>query len=153
VDPDYPFSLLVQERVGVLQSRNSYLDQLMFINQEILAAVDGILAKSKTPPIMVIQADHGSGIFFDPTSIEKSCLYERFSILNAYYLPGVDPNSVPMDLSPVNSFRFIFNAYFQTSLELLPNRQYFSISERFYQLIDVTGQTQGMCKMNPEEMP
>jgi hypothetical protein len=50
-----------------------------------------------------------------------------------------------MDLSPVNSFRFLFNTYFNADLELLPNRQYFSTSARYYQFMDVTGQTEEAC--------
>lgn len=155
VDSDFPYSLIdpYRQRGDILESRNSYLDQLMFINQEILTTIDGILANSNIPPSIILQADHGPGILIDYNSIENSCLYERFSILNAYYLPGVDRDSVPMDLSPVNSFRFIFNSYFQTKLEILPNRQYFSTSDNFYQFTDVTGQTNDMCKTNSDGVP
>ncbi|MCX6035522.1 MAG: hypothetical protein NTV38_11200 [Chloroflexi bacterium] len=155
VDPDYPYSFIdpYKQRGDISESRNGYLDQLMFINQEILTTVDGILANSNIPPIIILQADHGPGFFLDNNSIENSCLYERFSILNAYYLPGVERNSVPMDLSPVNSFRFIFNQYFQTKLEILPNRQYFSTNVNFYQFTDVTGQTQSTCKANSDGLP
>jgi hypothetical protein len=155
VYPDYPYSLVdpYKLRGDILESRNSYLDQLMFINQEILTTIDGIRANSNIPPIIILQADHGPGIFFDYNSIENSCLYERFSILNAYYLPGVERNSVPMDLSPVNSFRFIFNQYFQTKLEILPNRLYFSTNVNYYQFTDVTGQTQSTCKTNSDGLP
>lgn len=153
VNPSVPYSLMDIEGENPLESQRGYIDQLIFVNQEILKAIDGIIANSKTPPIIILQGDHGSGIFYDASSIEKSCLYERFSILNAYYLPGVDPDSVPMDLSPVNSFRFIFNAYFQTDLPLLPNRQYFSTNANFYKFTDVTSQTQAVCKMNSVKVP
>jgi hypothetical protein len=147
--PEYRFTLLNPSDLDPLVSRAKYLDELMFVNQEILASIDGILANSKTPPIIIIQGDHGPSISFDYNSAENSCLFERYSILNAYYLPGIDPNSVPLDLAPVNSFRFIFNTYFQTSLELLPNREYFATSADIYQFSDVTGQTQGVCKQLP----
>jgi hypothetical protein len=68
--------------------------------------------------------------------------------LNAYYLPGVEKSSVPMDISPVNSFRFIFNTYFKSNLELLPNRQYFSTSAQLFEFIEVTGKTQESCTSN-----
>jgi hypothetical protein len=142
VDPIYPFTLSVEEHTG-------YIEQLQFINQKLLATIDGILANSETPPIIIIQGDHGPGTMTNHDSLGKTCLYERFSIMNAYYLPGVDKDSIPMDLSPVNSFRFIFNTYFHTDLELLPNRQYFSVSEHFYEFTDVTGQTQNACNTNP----
>jgi hypothetical protein len=149
VTPTYSYTLSDPMNMDPQQSWQSYREQMLFVNQEILATIDGILANSKTPPIIIIQGDHGPGIFIDYNSAEKSCLYERYSILNAYYLPGVDPNSVPVDLAPVNSFRFIFNTYFQTSLELLPNREYFSTSADFYHFTDITGQTQNACQSLP----
>jgi hypothetical protein len=138
VDPSYPFSLSVESHTG-------YIEQIQFINQATLEMIDGILANSKSPPVIIIQADHGPGTLIDPNSVENTCLYERFSILNAYHLPGVEPASVPIDLSPVNTFRFIFNTYFKGQFELLPNRQYFTISSQFYEFTDVTGQTGGPC--------
>jgi hypothetical protein len=105
------------------------------------------------PPIIIVQGDHGPGTMTNHNSLKKSCLYERYSILNAYYLPGVEKPSIPMDLSPVNSFRFIFNAYFNGDLELLPNRQYFSTSDHFYQFTDVTGQIQETCNSNSDRVP
>jgi hypothetical protein len=80
-------------------------------------------------------------------------LYERYSILNAYFLPGVSSDSIPLDISPVNSLRFIFNSYFNTDLELLPNRQYFSTAAHFYEFEDVTGQTQAICKIDVNKTP
>ena len=146
VDPNYPFTLSVEEKAG-------YIEQLQFINRATLATIDGILANSESPPIIIIQGDHGPGTLTDHDSLENSCLYERYSILNAYYLPGVDKTSVPMDLSPVNSFRFIFNLYFNGDIELLPNRQYFSTSAHFYKFMDVTGRTQEMCKLHSDSIP
>ena len=139
LDPPYPYTLSVEAPTG-------YFDQLQFVNQSILATIDGILANSESPPIIILQGDHGPGMRANHNSLENSCLYERFSILNAYYLPGVEKASVPMDLAPVNSFRFIFNTYFHSDLEILPNRQYFSTNADFYQFIDVTGQTQEVCR-------
>lgn len=153
LDPVYPFTLNDQMTSNLIESRNSYMDQLLFINQEILSTIDGILANSGTPPVIVIQADHGTGFFTDFDSLENSCMYERFSILNAYYLPFVDQDSIPTDLSPVNSFRFIFNAYFNTSLELLPNREYFSTSAHFYEFTDVSDLTHEHCNINPTGIP
>jgi hypothetical protein len=120
---------------------------LEFINRKMLATIDGILANSESPPIIIVQGDHGPGTQTNYDSWEKTCLYERYSILNAYYLPGVEKDSLPVDLSPVNSFRLILNTYFNGQLELLENRQYFSTSAHFYEFTDVTGQTQKACAL------
>lgn len=146
VEPDYPFTLSVESHAG-------YVEQLHFINQATLDMVDGILANSKSPPIIIIQGDHGPGTLTNHDSLEGTCLYERFSILNALYLPGVDPASVAADLTPVNSFRFVFNTYFDGTLETLPNRQFFSTNDRFYEFTEVTGQTQQMCATSFNSTP
>jgi hypothetical protein len=146
VEPDYPFTLSVEERAG-------YIEQLQFINGAVLTAIDGILANSESPPIIIIQGDHGPGTMTNHDSLEHSCLYERYSILNAYYLPGVETTSIPMDLSPVNSFRFLLNTYFNSDLELLSNRQYFSTSDHFYQFTDVTSRTQEACGARSDSIP
>ena len=146
MEPDYPFTLSVESHAG-------YVEQLQFINRATLDMVDGILANSKSPPIIIIQGDHGPGTMTNHDSLQDTCLYERFSILNALYLPGVDPASVATDLSPVNTFRFLFNRYFNGNLEILPNRQFFSTNDRFYEFTEVTGQTQQMCSINSNDTP
>jgi hypothetical protein len=153
IDPPYAFTLSDQMTSNPAASQAGYLDQLQFINQEVLTTIDGILANSSSPPIIIIQGDHGPGTRTNYDSWEESCLYERYSILNAYYLPGVEKSSIPEDLSPVNSFRFLFNTYFDTELELMPNRQYFSTSAHFFDFTDVTTETQKACNSNSNNMP
>jgi hypothetical protein len=154
IDPIYPFTLSDQMTSDIIESRTGYIEELLFINQAILETVDGILANSESPPIIIIQGDHGPGIQKQYDALKDSCLYERYSILNAYYLPGVEKNSIPMDLSPVNSFRFIFNTYFNGKLALLSDRQYFSSSAHLYEFTDVTSQTQlDDCNTNSVSTP
>jgi hypothetical protein len=145
LDPPYAFTLSDQMTSDIAASRAGYVEQLLFINQKVLATIDGILASSKSPPIIIIQGDHGPGTRTDYDSWQNTCLYERYSILNAYYLPGVETSSIPTDLSPVNSFRLILKMYFKTDLELLPNRQYFSSSAHFFEFTDVTAQSKETC--------
>ena len=45
-------------------------------------------------------------------------------ILNAYYLPGNEPALIPPDITPVNTFRLIFNTYFNGKYPLLPDVSY-----------------------------
>jgi len=147
IDPDYPFSLIDAPKMDgdTSLSQNNYLEQLQFVNDKIMIAITGIIENSKNPPVIILQGDHGSGIFFDYNSITNSCLRERYSILNAYYLPGNDKGSIPEDISPVNSFRFIFNHYFQADFEILHDQQYFSSSKDFYQFTDISGLTGKPC--------
>jgi len=47
-------------------------------------------------------------------------------ILNAYYLPDGGSEAIYPAISPVNTFRTIFNRYFGGNLPLLEDRSYFS---------------------------
>ena len=77
-------------------------------------------------PIIILQGDHGPGAYLDWDSPEDSNMDERFSILNAFHLPGVENPSFHDGQTPVNSFRIIMNEYFQADYPLLPDHSYFS---------------------------
>ena len=111
-----------------------YQDQLTFINKKVQAAVEAILANRRRPVLIVLQGDHGSS--FVPQERGDDFLQERFSILNAILLPT--ENQLYDSMSPVNTFRVIFNSLFQTSLPLLDDRSFYSRRDEPYQLKEVT---------------
>ena len=123
----------------------SYLGQLEFVNQNVLQGIDAILAASPTPPVIILQSDHGSGARLNLESAELTCFHERFSILNAFYLPGSETPTPPPDITTVNSFRFIFNTYFGADLPLLENHQYYSTWNQPYKFMDMSAQAQVPC--------
>ncbi len=90
-----------------------YRNQLDYINMRIIPILKEIIENSDTPPIIILQGDHG----VDP---------KRSFILNAYYLPGQDKDKVWQDISPVNSFRIILNEYFNGNYPILPDINYIS---------------------------
>jgi hypothetical protein len=118
---------------------------LIYINSQIELAVDSILKNSARPPVILIQSDHGPGSLLRRDSLEKSCLFERTSILSAYYLPEGSP-MLHADISPVNSFRVILNTYFDANLDLLPNITYFSPQSWPYDFTDVTNRIERSCQ-------
>ncbi len=119
--------------------RNGYKNQLKYISQRILASIDEILQNSDNPPIIIIQGDHGpgSGLYWE--NLSQTDLQERFSILNALYLPEFKNKSLlTHDLSPVNSFRLILNDYFKIELKLLPNAHYYTTRSKPYLFYNIT---------------
>ena len=67
---------------------------------------------------------------------------QKYGILNAYYLPNVDKAILYPSITPVNAFRLVFNLYFGTDFELLPDNSYFSYEEHSpYEFFDVTEKT------------
>jgi hypothetical protein len=119
--------------------------QLEFTNARVRGFVDTLLARSVTPPIVILQADEGpypyarTASTFDFTRATDAELREKTSILNALYLPGVDPGVFYPTLSPVNTFRLIFDHYFGTRFGLLPDRSYaFPDRRHLYDFFDIT---------------
>lgn len=110
---------------------HGYVGQMKYLNKRILEMVDEIVERSSTPPIIILQADHGPGMYVDFASIENTCLHERFSPFVAYYFPGVDEKTVPDDITLVNTFRVVFNEYFDANLPLLQNQYYFGETPRY----------------------
>jgi hypothetical protein len=95
----------------------AYGDQVTYLNSRLLESVDAILAASRTPPIIIIQGDHG---WADRDHEDK------MSILNAYNLPGEADNRLYPTITPVNSFRLVLDEYFGGSFEPLEDVSYFS---------------------------
>ncbi len=124
-----------------------YYEKLLYTNQQMQIVIDAILDNSATPPVIIVQADHGPGALLNWTSPEQSCLWERTSILNAYYIPGVDPEVLYPSISPVNSFRVVFNTLFDTQLPLLEDRSYYSPWARPYQFVELGPEAQTPCTL------
>ena len=122
-----------------------YVGQLSYINDQVIQTIDGILEKSVNPPIIIIQADHGPGAYLDFNSVTNSCLQERFSVLNAYYLPQGKVDQISENVTPVNTFRIILNSYFGTDFTILDNKEFFSLWDNPYNFIDVTNKVQIPC--------
>lgn len=104
-----------------------YQNQLTFLNQKVLEAVDTLIAESDMPPIIILQGDHGPWL----QSNDK-----RMWILNAYYLPNHDQGLYPT-ISPVNSFRYIFDEYFNGNYDMLSDVSYFSPVPKLYNFSEV----------------
>ena len=115
-----------------------YRRQIQYVNTLVLEAVEAILARSTTPPIIIIQGDHGPGAHLHWGSLEQTIPAERFGILNAYYFPDQNYELLYPSISPVNSFRALFNQFFSTDYALLPDRHYYSSWSFPFDFIEVT---------------
>jgi hypothetical protein len=115
-----------------------YRDQLIFIDKKMEGVIDKIISSSPIPPIIILQADHGSDANLDPESAKNTDQREKMGILNAYYFPDKDYSVLYESISPVNSFRVVLNHIFKTNLKLLEDRSYFSTWSKTYDFIEVT---------------
>ena len=110
-------------RLNSKEDDQAYLEQVMYANGRIIEVINSILENSSQPPIIILQGDHG----YVRTN-------DRNQVLNAYYLPGIDPGNVYPSITPVNTFRLIFNEYFGQNFPLLEDQVFFSPRDNPYQL-------------------
>jgi hypothetical protein len=89
-------------------------------------AVREIIRKSEIPPIIIIQGDHGPGAYLTFDSMEKSNLTERFSILNAYFVPDTVQDDLYVSITPINTFRLLLGEYFGLDFPILPDQSFFT---------------------------
>ncbi len=106
-------------------NRQGYTNQIEFIGEQLLILIENILDQSETPPIILLQGDHGSRGDF------------RLQILNAYYLPEAAKDSLYPTISPVNSFRLIFNEIFNSNYEFLEDTSFYSENPNRFDLTEV----------------
>jgi len=121
------------------EQKQYYLNQLIYINKEVEKLVGEILAKSEVPPIIILQADHGPHNTFIVGKYPTDDMFkEGMRIFNAYYLPFEGDGPLYDSISPVNTFRIVFNLYFDTDFELLEDRNYYSFAFEPYRFIELT---------------
>lgn len=103
-----------------------YTNQAAFIGNNFPHVLESIIHQSSNPPIIVVQGDHG------PAGSKPKF---RMPILNAYYFPGTDVTFYPK-ITPVNTFRMIFNTYLDANMPILEDHSYFSENDNVYNFQD-----------------
>jgi hypothetical protein len=100
-------------------NRVGYSNQVIYTNRRMISVLRDIIEKSPIHPIIIIESDHG------PTAYRG--LQNRMGNFMAYYFPGRDVASLAYpSITPVNSFRLVFNAYFGGEYPLLDDISYYS---------------------------
>ena len=96
--------------------------QIDYLNQEILDTVDHILSQTKKPVVIILQADHGDGNYIDQNGLSQIGVDTRSAIFNAIYFSDGDYTQLYPTLTPVNTFRIVFNHWFGTQYPLVPDK-------------------------------
>lgn len=123
--------------------RPKYLEQLIFISNQIIPIIQNIIQNSQKPPIIILQSDHGPASIFGRRedwlkNYSQKGIKERSSILYAVYFPDKDYQEFYETITPVNTFRILFNHYFDENLEILPDKTFYTSYEAIYDFKDVT---------------
>jgi len=104
-----------------------YQSHVPFVNTMLEESIQTLIAESAVPPVILLQTD--TGPLFTTGS-------DTFKILNAYYMPGYTDQLYPA-ISPVNTFRVVFNAFFGTDYPLLDDVSYKSPIPHIYNFTEV----------------
>jgi hypothetical protein len=125
----------------------AYLEQLEAANTMISDLVDHLLTgPDDTDPIVIVQSDEGpypvgiegTGKPIVYTGAPDEVVWRKLAILNAYYLPG-QTDAIYDEITPVNTFRMVFDRYFGSDLGLLPDRAFiYADRDHPYRLTEVT---------------
>ena len=121
--------------------KEAFTNQLIFINKKTTEVVNQLL-DSENQPIIIIQSDHGTAFLFEGKSDNwvnptNEMIKERTDNINFIFLPKNTENIFSESTTPVNTFRILFNHYFETDFEILEDRVYFA-KDGSYDLKDVT---------------
>jgi hypothetical protein len=108
-----------------------YLDQLQCMNRLLLDTVHRILAQSAVPPIIILQADHGTKLlhasgYATPEEVPPAAARERFGAFGAYYLPQGGEEAFGDTVTVVNVMGNVLRHYFGAHLPRAGDEQYIS---------------------------
>jgi hypothetical protein len=113
-----------------LSVKRAYVEQIECLNRKLLGLVDAIRRRSGTPPVILLQADHGHGrlgrLAPGLDAVAPWQVAERRAVFAAYALPGVPVGEVSDSITPVNIIRVVLRHYFNVDLPNRPDVTYWS---------------------------
>ena len=133
--PTQPFRLMDIGTYPRPEYIERYRDQLLYVNTLLEKTIDQVLSNSTSPPIIILQGDHGPGAYMDYRTPLTSNMRDRMSILNAYLVPPEVASHLYASITPVNSFRILLGGILGGGRPILPDESYFTLDDsRLYDM-------------------
>lgn len=109
--------------LSAAEHEDLYLGQLEYLNKRLRGIIEKILEESAAPPIIILQADHGSHVFELKGEFRKRA---RHAIFAAIYFAGTAGSNPGSFNDPINIVRETLNRAAATKLGPLPHKSFFS---------------------------
>ncbi len=138
-----------------LDRKLAYIEQVQCIDSLVLNVVHHLLKHSPVPPVILLQADHGSNLLEYEKApraelVSPAQARERFGAFGAYYLPGGGARLFGDTTTVVNVLRHVLVYYAGADLAVEPNELYMSLEQRPFDFSRVDPRSLDSQHGNPE---
>lgn len=149
MSPHWPYVFTADCRVVKQASTNgqggrkrAYSDQLRCLNRLLLHTVTTILQGSATPPLILLQGDHGTNLlrYSDAKSaamVAPAQARERFGAFGAYYLPDGGGRLFADSVTVVNVFQRVLSHYYGAAVSPSADDLYMSLERTPYDFVKI----------------
>jgi hypothetical protein len=124
--------------LDIAEDKQGYVDQLKFTNKMVQEMVEKIIYENKKSKIIIIQSDHGNAVPMDWENPNEKMKHDRMSNINYIFVADKNRSSLYDNMTPVNTFRVLFNSYFDTNFDVLDDRVFFSTYVKPYDFTGIT---------------
>lgn len=123
----------------------AYAAQVRCFAPRVLRTMRAIIARSKVPPVILIQGDHGHarmftnllrGFTLTRDEMTRDQIGERHGVFAAYRFPGAD-SVVTDEISLVNVMPLVARALWRLPYQRLPDRSYFSSYQDAFRFTEI----------------
>lgn len=116
--------------------KEQFVGQTRFATTKVQEMIGKILEYTRGKAVIILHSDHGPAFTRYP-GIETE---ERISILEAVFLPSGDYEGFTPGMTPVNIYRLVFNALFQSDLPILEDESYL-VTDSGFERFEADGAT------------
>lgn len=110
---------------------------MRFLDRLTELMIDGVIASSASPPIIILQGDTGSGVPRPADYPADRSRLQHMAILNAYLVPEDCQKALYPQITPVNTFRVVFGECLGADIDLIEDRSLYSTYQDPYEFVEV----------------